>query len=75
MKDKLTFDLEPGEFILLAGEKYFVLDVVERKGRVNLFAARVDSPTGEVELLDVPVAWITVIDHPPVAHLAALLLG
>jgi hypothetical protein len=74
-QEKLTVDLKPGEFIGIANMKYQVLDVLERRGRVELFVARADIDTGRIEILNVPISWITVIEHPPMPHLVGLLPG
>jgi hypothetical protein len=74
-EQKLTCDLKPGEFIDLIGDKYLVLDVTERKGRVLIDVARVDVEDGRIQMLNVPISWVTVIDHPAVPHLAGLLPG
>lgn len=75
MEEKLTVELMPGEFIKLRGEIYLILDSVPRETRIELFITRADIDTGEVLIVSLAFAWITVVEHPIMPHHAAMMPG
>lgn len=71
---RLSADVSAGEFILLKGETFLVIDVEVSREAVTMFITRADVDTNSVQVMKLPFVWISVVAHPRLPH-HALYLG
>ncbi len=74
-KEKLTLELVPGEFIRIRGHVWLILDTEYREPQLYAWIIRADIDDGRIELVKLPVYWITPVEHPSMPHHAGLLPG
>jgi len=71
---RLSADVSVGEFILLKGRPFLVLDVEVSREAVTLVVTRADVDTNSVQVMKMPFVWVSVVAHPRQPH-HALYLG